>query len=273
MMIFFSRGGESSGLIRQGGVTVQIIKKGILKFVNNRVTHADDDVITEEPLIIKVNGEKAYFCMRLPGMDRELAAGILYSEGLISSDLDILNIKSSDLGVVLEIAGPPPSKAKNIYSSTGAMSSAELIPPPEPAEELTISYDDLFKMKGDFLSRQKLFEITGGTHCAAIYDRTCGLLSFAEDVGRHNALDKCTGSVILSDKRNQSSIVMLSSRLSLEMVKKAHRTGVLIVAGVSAPTTAAVEAADEAGITLIGFLRDRRFNVYSRADRISGITA
>ncbi len=252
---------------------MQVVKKVILKFFNNRITHADDDVITEEPLIIKVNGEKAYLCMRLPGMDRELAAGILYSEGMISSDLDILNIKSSDIGVAFEIAGPPPSKAKNIYSSAGAMSSTELLPPPEPAEELTISYDDLFKIKGDFLSRQKLFEITGGTHCAAIYDRGCGLLSFAEDVGRHNALDKCTGSVILGDKQHEAAIVMLSSRLSLEMIKKAHRAGALIVAGVSAPTTAAVEAAEEAGITLIGFLRDRRFNVYTRPDRISGITA
>lgn len=252
---------------------MQITKKGIYRFVNNRVVQTDDEVILEEPLIIKVNGEKAYFCMRLPGMDRELAAGILYSEGLISSDIDIISIKSTEIGVILEIAGPPPSKVKRIYSSTGGMTSEDLIPPVAQPAEVTISYDDLFKIKGEFLSDQKLFEITGGTHASAIYDRQMKQLSFAEDVGRHNALDKCTGSLILGDRQHEAAIVMLSSRISFEMVKKAYRAGALIVAGVSAPTSAAVEAADEAGMTLVGFLRDRRFNVYSHPDRISGITA
>lgn len=252
---------------------MQTVKRKVIRFSYNSQKYSDDDIIKEEPLNISVNGDRAYFCMRLPGMDRELAAGILYNEGVISSPAEIKSISISGTGVDVEISGPPPSGVKRIYSSTGGMSSSELIGPPAAPGEFLISTDDIFRLRDEFLSSQKFFEITGGTHCAALFDGSGGLIAFAEDVGRHNALDKCAGSALLCGRQGDTAIVMLSSRLSLEMIKKSYRTGALLVAGVSAPTSAAVDAAEEAGITLIGFLRDGRFNVYSNPRRIKGITA
>jgi len=252
---------------------LQIVKKETIRFNRNKSFHADDDIIVEEPLVIIVNGKRSYFCMRLPGMDRELAAGVLYNEGVISGADDITGISIDEDVLHIEIKGNAPSESKKIYSSTGGMSSSDLLMPLNQPQELSLSVEDIFRIKEDFLSRQKLFEATGGTHCASIFDHDFNIIAFAEDVGRHNALDKCTGHVLLEGVPGRAVIVMLSSRLSLEMIRKSHRTGALIVAGVSAPTSAAVDAAEKAGITLIGFLRDGRFNVYSNPHRINNLMA
>lgn len=252
---------------------MQTIKRKIIKFSCDRQSYSDDEIIEESPLAINVNGVKSYFCMRFPGMDRELAAGVLYSDGVISSPDEIKNITITGTGVDVEISGPAPSEIKKIYSSTGGMATSDLLKPVTAAAEFSISPDALFSMKDEFFSNQKFFELTGGTHCAALFDSGGGLIAFAEDVGRHNALDKCAGSMLLADRQGDAAVVMLSSRLSLEMIKKSYRTGAILVAGVSAPTSAAVESAETAGITLIGFLRDRRFNLYTNPGRIKGVTA
>ncbi len=251
---------------------MQTIKREIIRFSAEKQKYSDDEIIIEEPLVIRVNGERAYFCMRLPGMDRELAAGILYSDGVISSPQEIKSITITGDTVEAEISGPPPAEVKRIYSSTGGMATSDLLRPAVAATEFATGPDDLFRMKGEFFSNQKFFERTGGTHCAALFGSNGEMIAFAEDVGRHNALDKCAGSMLLADRQGDASVVMLSSRLSLEMIKKSYRTGALIVAGVSAPTSAAVEAAESAGITLIGFMREGRFNLYTHPRRITGIT-
>lgn len=252
---------------------MQISKKRVLKFAGKNILQRDDDIVVEEPLTINVNGDKGYFCMRLPGMDRELAAGILYNEGIISSVEEIKSITAGESSVDVEITGASPVEVKSIYSSTGGMSSADMLRPPFAQSEFVITPEDIFFMKDLFLSKQEFFNRTGGTHCAGLFSIAGGLMAFAEDVGRHNALDKCAGSVLLAGSMGSAPVVMLSSRLSLEMIKKSCRTGALIVAGVSAPTSAAVEAAEASGITLIGFLREGRFNVYSCPQRISGFKA
>ncbi|HOP30893.1 MAG TPA: formate dehydrogenase accessory sulfurtransferase FdhD [Spirochaetota bacterium] len=248
-------------------------KRKVIRFSAEKQYYSDDEIIKEEPLVINVNGERAYFCMRLPGMDRELTAGILYNDGLISSPQDIKSIVISGDSVETEITGAAPSEVKRVYSSTGGMSTSDLLRPAVAAEECDMSPDDLFRMKGEFLLNQKFFERTGGTHCAALFGSNGEMIAFAEDVGRHNALDKCAGSMLLAGRQGDAAVVVLSSRLSLEMIKKSYRTGALIVAGVSAPTSAAVEAADSSGITLIGFMREKRFNLYTHPRRIKGITA
>jgi FdhD protein len=252
---------------------MQTIKRKVIRFSEEKQYYSDDEIIKEEPLAISVNGERAYFCMRLPGMDRELAAGILYSDGVISSSREIKRITVNGNSVEAEISGPPPAEVKRIYSSTGGMASSDLLTPAVAAAEFAAGTDALFRMKGEFFFNQKYFERTGGTHCAALFGSNGEMIAFAEDVGRHNALDKCAGSMLLADRQGDAAVVMLSSRLSLEMVKKSYRTGALIVAGVSAPTSAAVEAAESAGITLIGFMREGRFNLYTHSRRIKGITA
>lgn len=251
---------------------MQTVKRKVLRFSYEKQKYSDDDIINEEPLVISVNGERAYFCMRLPGMDRELAAGILYNEGIISLQDDIKKIRNTEGAVEIEISGPSPSGVKRIYSSTGGMSASDLIQPVNSSEDFSISTDELFRLKEEFLSNQKFFEITGGTHCAGLFSSRGELIAFAEDVGRHNALDKCAGKMLLGGRQGDAAVVMLSSRLSLEMIKKSYRTGALLVAGVSAPTSAAVEASEASGITLIGFLREGRFNIYTHPRRIAGIT-
>ena len=247
-------------------------KRKVIRFSAEKQYYSDDEIIKEEPLVISVNGERAYFCMRLPGMDRELAAGILYNDGLISSPLDIKSIVIAGDSVEAEISGAAPSEVKRVYSSTGGMTSSDLLKPVIVPPDSFVTAEDLFRMKDEFLSSQKFFERTGGTHCAALFGSNGEMIAFAEDVGRHNALDKCAGSMLLAGRQGDAAVVVLSSRLSLEMIKKSYRTGALIVAGISAPTSAAVEAAESAGVTLIGFLRNGRFNLYTHPRRINGVT-
>jgi len=256
-----------------GNLIMQTLKRKILRISLEKHSYSEDDIIKEEPLVITVNGRRAYFCMRFPGMDKEFAAGVLYSDGVISSREDIKRITINEAGVDVEIAGDPLTEVKRVYSSTGGMSSSDLLKPAAASSDFSITADDLFRMKEKFLSNQKFFELTGGTHCAGLFNSTGEIIAFAEDVGRHNALDKCIGSLLLGDRQKDTAIVMLSSRLSLEMIKKSYRAGALLVAGVSAPTSAAVEAAESAGITLIGFLRNERFNLYTHPQRLKGIMA
>lgn len=118
------------------------------------------------------------------------------------------------------------------------------------------------------LSRQKLFCIIGATHSVAVYDVNMRLLSFAEDVGRHNAMDKCIGKLLIENKNNAAFIAILSSRLSYEMIMKACVLGLQIIAGVSALTSLAFEIAKNSNLTLIGFLRHENFNMYCCPQRL-----
>jgi len=247
---------------------MEILKRKIIRYKKGLFTQEEDDVINESPLTIKINGKIAYYCMRLPGSDEALSIGLLYNEGIISSLHEITDISSSS--DLIEILLPQKDKfsAKTITSSSGATSPWSLPAPTYRHETFKIKPDELFKIQNNFFENQKLFEITGGTHCAAAFDKNGTLISFAEDTGRHNALDKITGKALLIGRIQDIAIVMLSSRLSFEMIKKSYRTGALIIAGVSAPTSAAIDAAAEVGITLIGFLRTDRFNIYSHPERI-----
>jgi FdhD protein len=118
------------------------------------------------------------------------------------------------------------------------------------------------------VEKQKAHHLTGGTHAASIFDGRGGFLSFAEDVGRHNALDKAIGKLLLEGKVHEAAIVHLSSRLSFEMVVKAARLRAEILTGVSAATSLAIETAESLGITLVGTLRNPRGNIFTHPDRI-----
>jgi FdhD protein len=126
----------------------------------------------------------------------------------------------------------------------------------------------LFPLQSEFFKMQEVFDKTGGVHACAFYSSGGELISFAEDVGRHNALDKCMGSALTYGKSDSVFLIMLSSRISFEMIRKSFRTGAVLVAGVSAPTSAAVSAAEQSNMTLVGFLRGERFNIYSHPGRL-----
>ncbi len=236
---------------------MQIIKLPIIKFSNNAFNRKDDTIIIEEPLDIFVNGNNQFSITRLPGNDVELSVGLCIHKGIICSYGDINKIKPGDL------------KSNRIDIETGLKDTGYQDNGNEPVPETCkVSALELFTLADDFSSRQKSFTDTGGTHAIAIYNAKRKCIAFGEDVGRHNAFDKCIGRVVIDNKKDASSIAILSSRINKEMVSKACCIGLEIVAGVSAPTSSAVELARKSNITLIGFLRKKRFSIYSVPERI-----
>ncbi len=247
----------------------------IMTFARDAYGELNDTLAVEAPLEVRVNGTAKFFCMRMPGMDRELAAGLCYNSGLVKSPDDIKGVSVIDEGTVnveAEITGDSGSgEIKIIRSSAGVIPERGrnvIKDIPEGEKTPLFPGDLLFRLQEDFFPRQRVFNETGATHAAGLYDINGSLLIFAEDVGRHNALDKCTGDLILNGKYGEGFFCILSSRLSYEMVMKGVRAGASVIAGVSAPTSLAVSMARESGITLAGFVRKNRFNIYSGDWRI-----
>jgi FdhD protein len=239
----------------------------LVKFKDGKLEPSDDVIVREDPLDIFINGEKKYFCMRMPGMDFELGLGLLYNEGIINSIDDVEKFEDGESRISFTIKSKVVPGFKKIYSSSGSMFSDELVVPVSQNSG-EFNSEILFSLQRDFFKMQKVFDKTGGVHACAFYTSDGELLSFAEDVGRHNALDKCMGKAVASGAAGNIFLIMLSSRISFEMIRKSFRTGASVVAGVSAPTSAAVYAADQSRVTLVGFLRGERFNIYTHAYRI-----
>jgi FdhD protein len=254
-----------------------------------------DVLATEEPLEIRIaRGSEAprrlSVTMRTPGADFELAAGFLFGEGLVRSEDDVRAIRyctgpgdgAQRYNVVtVEIAGEAPfdprRSERDFYtsSSCGICGKASIeaacgqTPPPVHGGA-AVPADVLLGLPDRLRAAQRIFARTGGLHAAALFDTAGRLLRLREDVGRHNALDKLVGASLLAGELPLSDCVaLMSGRLSFELVQKAARAGMGILVGVSAPSSLAVELADEVGMTLIGFLRAGRFNVYTGAERIA----
>ena len=258
------------------GVILETEKKNILVYSSGEYKPRTDTLAVESSLAVIVNGRPLYYCMRTPGMDRELAVGLCFNDGRIKSQADIKSIIQEDESTVrIDISAEGKSgcdEIKIIRSSAGVIcndsDSIHYMEEGKDHKQVTFSAGELFKFQDDFISRQKIYTETGATHAAGIYDARGSNLVYAEDVGRHNALDKCIGSLFVSGKLKEAVYCILSSRLSYEMVIKSARAGFRVVAGVSAPTSFAVELAESKGMTLIGYLRGQRFNVYSGEGRI-----
>ena len=259
-----------------------------------------DALATEEPLEIRVvraealvdgrvadsTAHRVSVTMRTPGADFELAAGFLFSEGLIESATAISAIRYCVEGeqrynvvnVVLAPGAPfdPSSLQRNFYatSSCGVCGKASIEAVLGPAcarieSGVTVSPEVLVSLPGRLRAMQAVFERTGGLHAAALFTPAGEPVRVREDVGRHNAMDKLIGAAVLEGALPLSGgVVMVSGRLSFELVQKAARAGVAVLAGVSAPSSLAVELAETAGMTLAGFVRPPRFNVYAGAERI-----
>jgi FdhD protein len=253
-----------------------------------------DHLATEEPLEIRLVTQEVRHTvavtMRTPGNDFELAAGFLHGEGVIGSRDEVAQIRycvdpSIDAAQQYNIvnvalrSGVTPDLApleRHFYTSSacGVCGKASLealqlrnypgIPPgPDVPVEVIFSLPDKLKQA------QGVFRSTGGLHAAALFDATGRLLQVREDVGRHNALDKLVGWALLEGKLPLSQCILLvSGRSSYEILQKSVAAGVPIVCAISAPSSLAVDLAREFGITLIGFLRDQRCNVYTSRERI-----
>jgi FdhD protein len=248
-----------------------------------------DDLAAEEPLEIRVGGEVLTITMRTPGDDFDLAAGFLHAEGIVDRRDDISRISygrgpdGTPTGNIVEVAlrreGPVDFAALQRHvvaaSSCGicgrtsiAAVRARETPPPNP--DFRIDPEILTRLPAALRSAQRVFGRTGGLHAAGLFDADGRLLVVREDIGRHNAVDKAIGDCLLQGRLPLSQrLLLVSGRGGFEIVQKALVAGLPILASVSAPSSLAVQMARDGGLTLVGFLRDRRFVVYSRAERIA----
>jgi len=249
-----------------------------------------DRLAAEEPMEIRVGGPgqdplSVAVTMRTPGNDFELATGFLSTEGLVGSRTELVSVAYCELPaeeqqynvVTVRLSQPfdPRALQRNFYatSSCGVCGKASLDQVRTSCPRLgpgpTVARSVIPSLPESLRRSQRIFEETGGLHAAGLFDRAGVLLAAREDVGRHNAVDKLAGWAFLRDSLPLGEqVLMVSGRLSFEIVQKAAMMGVPIVCAVSAPSSLAVETADAVGMTILGFVRGAGFNLYTRPDRI-----
>jgi FdhD protein len=247
----------------------------------------DDVTASEEPLEIRVEGRSVAVVMRTPGHDEELVAGFLVSEGVIKSARDILEISQCPSvgnvhgNVVDVLLGGAivnwDNLTRHVFSAsscgicgkTSIESVFQSFPP--VTSDVRVSPELVTTLPAKLRAAQETFSQTGGLHASAIFDEHGEMLVLREDVGRHNALDKVLGHGLQNSLLPYSRhILLVSGRVSFELMQKALAAGVPIVAAISAPSSLAVQFAQDSGQTLIGFLRGQTMNVYTHPERIVG---
>jgi FdhD protein len=247
-----------------------------------------DSLVTEEPLEIRLSAggrsQTVAVTMRTPGHDFELATGFLHAEGLLPSPphqvsycADVERADQQFNVVTVEVDGPPleaPVRSGIVSSACGVCGSASLDALHERGLGQvtggpTIPVEVLYGLPEALRSAQGVFEATGGLHAAGLFSVDGTLVAAREDVGRHNAVDKLVGWGVLGDRLPLAeTVLMVSGRCGYEIVQKAVSAGIPLVASVSAPSSLAVALAEDFGVTLVGFLRGRRCNVYAWRQRI-----
>lgn len=254
-------------------------------------------VLVEEPLEIRVSGEPVATTLRTPGADRELALGYLFSEGAIESRADVASIAhcghlgAPGYGNVIDVTPAPgvclardPLERLRpralVSSACGACGRADIVEQclargsSLREDALTITAEQALRCVHQLTRNQRFFASTGGSHAAAVMTSAGRVCAAAEDVGRHNAVDKVIGSLLLREQLSvPQRLLVVSSRAGFEIVQKACMARVAVVIGLSAPTTLAVQMARRCSMTLIGFVRAQGFNVYSGEHRLRATDA
>jgi FdhD protein len=254
-------------------------------------TTQQDLAATEEPLEVRLHDQPFAVIMRTPGADRELAAGFLLAERVIAS--------ADDLGAIAHCTDPAADHPENIVNVLLANGSADAVGAllagrrqvttnsscgmcgrrtieslAADAAPLTATWtmpaEVIASLPERLRARQAVFDETGGLHAAGLFARDGNLVDIAEDVGRHNAVDKIVGRMLMRESLPLSEYALcVSGRTSFEIVQKAIFAGIPLVAAVSAPSSLAIELAHDFGVTLIGFIRGDSFNIYAHAERIT----
>ena len=260
----------------------------VLRVDHGTAVVRSDVAAVEEPLEIRLQGTPFIVTMRTPGADAELAAGFLLSERIIERAADLLSIRhctdtpdaDNVLNVMLSGAAADALEWRFAERRHVAVNSACGVCGRQSIDDLMqavrrvrsplqVPAALIAALPERLRDAQRVFDATGGLHAAALFDASGTLLVAAEDVGRHNAVDKVIGSQLLHERVPlHDAILFVSGRTSFEIVQKAVMAGIPIVAAVSAPSSLAIELARDAGVTLIGFVRDGTFNVYACRDRI-----
>ena len=253
---------------------------------------AADEVAIEEPLEIRVAkvgeegmGRALSVTMRTPGHDHDLAAGFLHGEGLVSASADLVGIRHcgpTGNVVRVELAATTPLDLSQLdrhfytTSSCGVCGKSSIeavmhsLKLRRVTVEGTIAASVLESLPAKLRAAQSVFDSTGGLHGAGLFTFDGQLLACAEDVGRHNALDKLLGAQLRAGRLPLGpNVIMLSGRASFELLQKSMAAAAPVVAAVGAPSSLAIELAEQAGITLIGFLREGKLNIYTHRERVT----
>ncbi len=278
--------------------TLKSVKRLEIERIGEGAGTLDDVVATEEPLEIRLaytrpDGKRAQqsisVTMRTPGNDGELAAGFLYTEGIVHAKADIesvapcgppapnglINVVRVELAASVEVDLKRLERHFYTSSSCGVCGKSSLDAVAVQGRfdlhknKLCVSANKLGALPDALRAQQAVFERTGGLHASGLFDVEGSIAVAREDVGRHNALDKLIGQALLKDELPLSDFgIVVSGRASFELMQKAMMAGVPLLAAVGAPSSLAVELAEEFGMTLVGFLKPDKFNIYSRPDRI-----
>jgi FdhD protein len=248
------------------------------------VEPVEDRLLREVPLQINLNGRPFSVTMRTPGADDALVRGLLFTEGIVSRDATgwqtTQRTNESGLATVAEVTIPEIYVCERFYDRRSLVSSSSCglcglkewgDPDPDAAPlqargALTPALVET-ALRG-MRARQQAFEATGGCHAAGAFDAAGSVLAVAEDIGRHNAVDKVVGMMLADGRLGEASLLTVSGRISFEIVSKAYRAGIPAIAAVSAPSTLAVEMGRRLGIAILGFCRDGRATVYSHPERM-----
>lgn len=276
------------------GRLIRRVKATKIDVGGNRRLVREEALAVEEPLEIRLGHESFSVTMRTPGDDFDLVAGFLISEGIIFEPGQLISMRfcagedengQQTFNVVEaqlrpEVGMPPPAAQRHTTTSSAcgicgtasidAVHKASHFAVSAPLDEVLIGAAVLAALPGTLREQQKLFDKTGGVHAAGLFARDGELILLREDVGRHNAVDKVLGASFRDKQLPLSnSILQVSGRASFELVQKAAMAGVPMLASVSAPSSLAVELAQTAGITLVGFSRGNTLNVYTHPNRIA----
>jgi FdhD protein len=253
----------------------------ITKVTSGKKEETDDLVVTEAPLSILLNDQRVITLLCTPQDQEHLALGFLFSEGLIRNKKEIEAVsfdrKRNEIKIQTKSKGPLPSdflQPKTLTSGCAKGATFSSIEDVNPATDLLIdlqmvvAVSEIQKLIHEFEKRSVLFRKTGGVHAAGLANKE-KILVYFEDIGRHNAVDKVMGKCLQDQISCEDKMLLLSGRISSDILAKASRSGIEIIVSRSAPTSLAVRNAQKLGITLVGFARGRRMNIYSFPIRIS----
>lgn len=247
------------------------IKRRIYKHVDGSFECIEDLIALEKKLRVAVNGKEILSLYCTPHMVRELVVGLMMTEGIIRGSwcAERMSIEyGDDIYVDIPAEGEVSTEGKIVTSGCiGGVTFEKGMDLSPIGDTFTIDKEDLRNIFSLFQVKSELYKLTGCIHSAALSDGT-SILCFAEDIGRHNAVDKVIGYALLENIPFSGKVMLASGRVSSEISSKCSRWGIPVLASRTAPTNLAVEIADKRGVTIVGFIRGKRFNVYTHPERI-----
>lgn len=248
-----------------------VINRRICRHIDGSNEFVDDLIALEKKIKVSVNGKEVMSLYCTPQMIREFVVGFIMTEGMIKGNwcAERMSIEyGEEISVDIPAEGDVSMDGRIITSGcVGGVTFERKIEDEPINDDFSISSDRLREVFNLFQARSDLYKLTGCIHSAALSDGK-GILCFAEDIGRHNAVDKVIGYAILENIPFEGKIMLASGRISSEISSKCARWGIPMIATRTAPTNLAIEIAERRGVTIVGFIRGKRFNVYTHPERI-----